>query len=171
MKPEGWLFRDRGAATLKRVVPISERREADGDFTLALSAMEFYGGSGCVVRYLMDVYAIKLHDLGKLGPENFRGEYLWSDVNCEFAVRDQTGREYEVVPGSGGMSSDGETEYVEGTFAVEPLDPGAEEITIELTSITRESCYRDQPERTVTGDEERFVEELWTGPLSFTFGV
>lgn len=172
LNPEEFLFKHRGATTLERVVPISQKREVEGEFVAALASMEFYGEAGCVVRYLIDTYSLKLAEFSGFGPENFRGKFLWSDTNHIFVVRDEAGREYDTSlrGGSGSGYGDG-TEHYEGSFAVEPLASGASEITVELRGIVWETCYHGDPELAATGDEERFVEPLWEGTLVFNFSV
>jgi hypothetical protein len=170
--PEGWLFKNRSAATLERVVPISQKREVEGKFVAALASIEFYGEAGCVVRYLIDIYSLELSEFSGFGTEGFGNEFAWSDMNHVFVVRDQSGREYDTSPeGSGASGDEDGTEYREGNFAVEPLAPGAAEVTVELREIIRETCYESDPELATTGDEETVVERLWEGPLSFTFAI
>lgn len=172
MNPEGWLFKHRSAATLERVVPISQKREVEGEFVAALASIEFYGEAGCVVRYLIDTYSLELSEFSGFGPENFRGEFLWSDTNHIFVVRDEAGREYDTSPQGGGGSGYGDgTEYYEGSFAVEPFASGASDITVELREIIRETCYHNDPELAATGGDETVVERLWEGPLVFNFSI
>jgi hypothetical protein len=99
------------ARTLRKVVPIAQRREVGG-ITVALSALELYEGGEGVLRYLVSHDPAAFEDGG---PEP------------EIEIRDSSGRSYGWgLDGYGG--GPGETE---GTLEVYDLpDSGDLEVTV-----------------------------------------
>lgn len=100
------------ARTLRKVIPIAQRREANG-ITVALSALELYEGGGGILRYMIS------HDP--------RTAFQGRASEPEMEVRDGSGRRYgwDLEGYSGGP---GETE---GTLVVFDLpDSGDLEIMV-----------------------------------------
>lgn len=100
------------ASTLRKVVPIAQRREAGG-ITVALSALELYEGGEGVLRYLIS------HD-----PET---AFEHGAPEPEMEIRDDSGRRY----GWGLEGYSGGPGETEGTLEVFDLpDSGDLEVTV-----------------------------------------
>lgn len=85
------------ARTLRKVIPIAQKREAGG-ITIALSALELYEGGGGILRYLIS------HDPQKVFKDPFKG-----GLEPEIEVQDGSGRCYGWLP-DGYSGGAGETE-------------------------------------------------------------
>ena len=105
------------ARTLRKVVPIAQRREADG-ITIALSALELYEGGGGILRYLISHDPKRAFEYG--GPEP------------EVEIRDASGNRYgwDLEGYSGG---DGEEEGALGVFDL----PDSGDLEIRVVRLVR----------------------------------
>lgn len=167
-----WRELMRSARELERVVPISERREVEGEFAISLASMEVYGEAGCVIRYALDLFRPDFSDLEMTGPVS--GQTIqFSDLDPEFAVRDQSGYVYDSVFDGGSTSTHiDNAEFRYAYFSIQPLRPETEELTVDLVRLVRETRYNDaSPERPAAPEAEEVADTVWTGPLSFTFAV
>ena len=75
------------ARTLRKVIPIAQKREAGG-ITIALSALELYEGGGGILRYLIS------HDPQKVFKDPFKG-----GLEPEIEVQDGSGRLLRLAAG------------------------------------------------------------------------
>lgn len=126
------------ARTLRKVIPVAQRREA-GSIMVALSALELYEGGEGILRYLIS------HDPHTVFEDPFKGS-----PEPEIEVQDASGRYYGWgLDGSSG--GDGETE---GTLEIFDL-PGSGDIQIKVMRVVS----TEPPE----GD----VSEAHEGPWEF----
>lgn len=126
------------ARTLRKVVPIAQKREVGG-ITVALSALELFDGGEGILRYLIS------HDPQTAFKDPFNGS-----PEPEIEVRDGSGLHYgwDLDGYSGG---DGETE---GTLEILDL-PGSGDIEIRIVRVV---C---------TEPPEGAVSEAHEGPWEF----
>ena len=126
------------ARTLRKVVPIAQRREAGG-ITVALSALELYEGGEGILRYLISYDPKAAFEDG--GPEP------------EMEVRDGSGRRY----GWGLEGYSGGPGETEGTLKVLDL-PDSGDLKIRVLRVVR----TEPPEGSVSEAREgRWELRLW----------
>lgn len=130
------------ARTLRKVVPIAQKREVRG-IMVTLSALELYHGGDGILRYLIS------HD-----PQTAFNDRFGRSLEPEIEAHDYHGNYYGWSPVASG-GGDGETE---GTLELEGL-PSSGELEIRVVRVVS------------TEAPDRAVSEAHEGPWEFSLSV